>query len=240
MWMEKPRKPLYKRWWFWVIGSPVFLFIILVIIALSTSGSTTDDSSTHQHSHSSNPPKQTAVQNKPKKEQPPKPSWPQMAVTKDNVIAALKTVSFGKAVDVNAQTLIGAKVTTDANGQKDVEITVDPGTVWNETDYVERMAETITAYAEKLFQNPRVGYVSLKGVTTFTDQYGNESRDTAVQIDWSRSTAAKINWSNFENMVTDDYKHALVIADYYYIHPGIYKNLNRKDGIFVEGGAMLR
>ncbi|WP_067923717.1 hypothetical protein [Alicyclobacillus shizuokensis] len=174
----------------------------------------------------------------------PAPEWKNETVSVENVQLAIgeaekmtKTASTSEITSVQVLDNAGTKT----QGDKIVWVKVKPDAVWNETDYAQILAQTMTAWSQKLFENPKVTMVRLWGMADFTDQYGKQSTQPAVKIEWSRATAKKIAWDNFRDMVDMDFKKAYQIADYYYFHPGMWKNLKDSDKkeLPVEGGTNL-
>ena len=79
---------------------------------------------------------------------------------------------------------------------------------------------------EKLFGITGVEMVIVDLENTFTDAYGQEEKERAVSLTITKETADKINW---ENINASNRAGLLRVADDFYIHPGILKNIDNED-----------
>jgi len=187
--------------------------------------------------------KTTKASTKPKEEKKEEPKqeskWYEQPLSKDIVKAALKDINGLKAIELTDKTVKEGKIIDNAGNEtkndKIVELGITPDTFWNETDYAEMMGATIISYSEQLFKNNNVSQVRIIGYTAFTDEYGNEEEEAAVRISWDKETAQKVDYENFYDLVLTDYTRSYKLANNYYIHPAIHKNLNNADGLYVSG-----
>ncbi|MEI3611616.1 hypothetical protein [Pseudogracilibacillus sp. SO30301A] len=87
------------------------------------------------------------------------------------------------------------------------------------------------------FKDENVKEVYIELTTTMVDQKGNESVEPVIKYNYSRESFEELNYDNFSDMAYSEEWRILTEADYYYIHPGIYKNLKDKytDHVNVEG-----
>lgn len=87
------------------------------------------------------------------------------------------------------------------------------------------------------FKDKNVDVVYVELTTTMIDQKGNESVEPVIKYNYSRKSFEELNYDNFANMAYGQQWRILQEADYYYIHPGIYKNLKDKykENLKVEG-----
>lgn len=87
------------------------------------------------------------------------------------------------------------------------------------------------------FQDENVNEVYVEITTTMVDSKGNESVEPVIKYNYDRETFEELNYDNFSNMAYSEEWRILTEANYYYIHPGIYKNLKDKykDHVNVEG-----
>lgn len=155
--------------------------------------------------------------------------WPNGEITEDRIKSALEGAQGLNVIKVkDGLTRVVINAGTAAPDGKQVHIILNPGTVWDETDLAKKMASTFVSYSEVLFAHPKIEEVVVWGDTKFTDQYGKESVEPAVRINWKRATAEKVEYKNFKDMVISDYTRSYNIADSYYFHPSVYSKLKDK------------
>ncbi len=161
----------------------------------------------------------------PAHEQEQKAEWPNVELNEANVKEALKKAKGTWVVRINDETLKKIEIVDHAGtaepNDKIVNVHIHPDAIWDEKDYVRKLGSTTAAYGEILHKHPNVSLVRVWGLSTFEDLKGNEKEETAVRIEWSRETASKVS----AEKVDDNYMLAYELADAYYIHPGIYRNL---------------
>ncbi|MFY9273163.1 MAG: hypothetical protein WBJ83_10850 [Thermacetogeniaceae bacterium] len=206
---QTTKKPIWKRWWFWVCVV-ILLFIII--------GSNSSKSST---------PTQTQTAKQQTKKQF---VWTTAEVTEDNIKAALAKNSPATPIVTDSDfpksiTKITIQDSTTKPGQKNIEITYKAGTAWDETDIVKRAGGTMIQAGSILFENPKIEQITLIALTEMTDQYGKTKLEEGTKITLNRETASKIDWKGLADRHTTDPGNIYRIADNYYIHPGIYKNV---------------
>ncbi|RSL35311.1 hypothetical protein D7Z54_01730 [Salibacterium salarium] len=97
---------------------------------------------------------------------------------------------------------------------------------WSETSLVKTVASDGVEVLGYIFKNANVKQVNLRLPTTMTDEYGKKSEDLVVRLGWSRETANKVNFEEFESMARIDINRTFDIADTYYIHRGVYRNVD--------------
>lgn len=87
------------------------------------------------------------------------------------------------------------------------------------------------------FQDENVNEIYVELMVTMIDSKGNESIEPVIKYNYDRETFEELNYENFTNMAYSEEWRILREANYYYIHPGIYKNLKDKykDNLNVEG-----
>jgi len=115
---------------------------------------------------------------------------------------------------------------------------VSGDTYWDDNAIVRELAIDSVDVLRAGFSFPQVKRVNVVFLTSMTDQYGNESKDKGVEIDWTRSLWGNVQDSEaFKDRLMADNTLMYQLATYYYIHPGIWKNTKLPDqGIGVEGG----
>jgi len=95
---------------------------------------------------------------------------------------------------------------------------------WNESSLVKNAVSAFVKLGQIAFKNSKVKYVLLECKTEFTDTHGKKSNEIAVSLKMSRNNFKKYNWKNLEYQpIYDQLKED---CDNFYIHPGIFKNLN--------------
>lgn len=94
-------------------------------------------------------------------------------------------------------------------------------------DFILKTAASDHAFILKnIFENiPEINSIIFWYETEFIDTKGNESTETAFRMTFSRENAKNINYENYKVKCTLDYNNMLIVADNYYIHPAIKKNL---------------
>ncbi|MDO3680658.1 hypothetical protein [Paenibacillus ehimensis] len=178
--------------------------------------------------------KEEVKKEEPKKEEPKKEEvkkWPDVQLSEETIKTALNDLKGLGYIKLDDKTLKAIEVRGDSETSKMINIRLDPGTVWDETDFAEKMANSIVYYGEILFKHPNIKEVTLWGYTSFTDQYGKSNEALAVKIGWDKETADKVDFNKFKDMALADYKRSFNIATQYYFHPAIYKNLKDSTGL---------
>lgn len=223
--MAKEKKPFYKKWWFW---------LIVVVLVVAAFGDDEDDKKTadepdqevtnvvdEQEDDIDKKAEEKAEQEKKDKEEKEKKEEEERkanrsiaeAIEEDNDNVDKATLEDGTL------TLIGEGKTTFSENTLFMSV----------YDMFEAMNEG--------FQDESVNEIYIELTTTMVDQKGNESVEPVIKYNYSREAFEELNYDNFANMAYSEEWRILREADYYYIHPGIYKNLKDKykDNVNVEG-----
>lgn len=228
----KVKKPIYKRWWFWLIG-------IVVVFNLFNG----DDESGNAGSDNNNVEVVSSEQNEPEPveieetESEPEPveNWTELELTKESIETALQDAEGVKTEKLTEDSLREIDILdhagTEAPNDKIIHVKFNPGTVWDETDFAERVASSIVGYSEILFQHPNTEELVVWGLAEFTDEYGNKEENTGARISFTRSTFDKINFDSFHDMVLVEYWRAYSVSDSYMIHAGLYQNIKDFNGL---------
>lgn len=116
-------------------------------------------------------------------------------------------------------------VNPDKPNEKMIEVKFKPVSNWDEKHLMTKATGTTVEVARRLFANPNVGLVTVIFDGEFTDNYGKKEVGQAIRLALKRETADKIQWEQFRDMVLNDYKKLLDIADTKFIHASISKNL---------------
>lgn len=99
---------------------------------------------------------------------------------------------------------------------------------WNEDRMLQSGASDHCYIMQNIFENcPEVNTIVFNFQTQFIDPKGNEFINTAFRTTFTRKNAKDINYQNYKTNCTLDYNNMLLVADEYYIHPGIKKNLKK-------------
>jgi hypothetical protein len=113
-------------------------------------------------------------------------------------------------------------------------------TYWDDNAIVRELAVDSVDVLTSAFAFPGVKRVNVVFITTMTDEFGNESKEEGVRIEWTRSL-----WENvqdpeaFKDRLMGDNTLMYQLATWHYVHPGIWKNTKLSDqGIGVEGGQL--
>lgn len=225
---QKSKKPVYKRWWFWLGAFILFGFIV---------GQTSDNE--EQIDEAEVQEKQVEQEEQKKKEkQEEKKKAEKEAKEKEEAEKKEKEEKDRKANRSTAEALQEDSDNVDEARMEDGKLTLkyNPGTVWSENSFMAVVYDMFED-AGTAFDDEEIDSVAVEIETTMTDEKGNESVDPVIKYNYSREAFEELNYENFTNMAYSEEWRILREADYYYIHPGIYKNLKDKykDNLNVEG-----
>lgn len=116
------------------------------------------------------------------------------------------------------------KVTiNEEKGKKIIDVTYNPGEVFNDKSFLVSNSLTATNVFEVLFTNETIDKAWVWTETEFIDAKGNKSIQPAVNVALTKENAKDINWSEFKDMVKIDYNRLYNIADEKFIHPSLKK-----------------
>lgn len=134
-------------------------------------------------------------------------------LTKENIVKAIaKVLTEGQIINVTIESNV-------------VTIRYNPGAQWDEKSLVRNSAVKDVKVFAILNSNPKIDKAILWTQNLITDTKGDKNVEDVMRVTLSRASEKDINWSNFEDLVFDDYKQLLNIADDKYIHPEIAKAL---------------
>lgn len=215
----KPKMKFSKKWWFGVV-----VVVIIIIGALGSGGSeentNTSNDTTSQPAAADTTTTIETKSEEAKKEEPKKElelDFSKVDLTKENITKAISKV-------VGENKLKSVDITVE-DGKNIIDISYNPGDVWDEKALVKNNAVTATNVMEILFKNPKVDKIWVWTETEMQDAKGNNSMQQVVNVCLTKENAKDINWTNFKTKVANDYKALFNIADSSYIHPGIAKEL---------------
>lgn len=153
---------------------------------------------------------------KTKKEEPKKveaPTLKGVELTVDNITNAIKPYFKNDfKVTINEE-----------KGKKIIDVTYNPGEVFNDKSFLVSNSLTATNVFEVLFTNETIDKAWVWTETEFIDAKGNKSIQPAVNVALTKENAKDINWSEFKDMVKIDYNRLYNIADEKFIHPSLKK-----------------
>lgn len=153
--------------------------------------------------------------------------------TKDITQATVKAALNGDApanptsVDVDFPNNITKIEVKSSKIGNDISIYFKNNGAWDETDFVKTAGGTEIKAASILFANPSVQSVTIYDQTEMTDTYGKKSVETGVEIMLGRNMANKADWNGLAELHTTDPGNIYRLAEYYYIHPAILKNVKQ-------------
>lgn len=107
--------------------------------------------------------------------------------------------------------------------EKTAILTMTVNEAWDESALVRATYTSLVKYGREVFKLPDVNSVEIIAKTTFTDKYGKDNVEKAVDIVMSKTEFQKFNWDNLRYM--DVASKIESSSDVYYIHPAIMKNL---------------
>lgn len=221
---EKMKKPFYKKWWVWVIA--------IIIIGAATTGGNDEEKVADKKSEPASgevsddkvaEEKPAEEKEKPKKEEAKKKEPPKKE-KKENLSIDKKIEKDNDNVD--KATLKNGELTLVGEGK----------TTFSENTLFMSVYDMFEAMHEG-FKDKNVNEVFIEITTTMVDSKGNESVEPVIKYNYSRESFEELNYDKFSDMAYSEEWRILTEADYYYIHPGIYKNLKDKykDHVNVEG-----
>jgi predicted nucleic acid-binding Zn ribbon protein len=109
----------------------------------------------------------------------------------------------------------------------EVSVILDEKNAWDDTAIVQDIGLKHIDIAKALFTHPAVKRVTTYASTEMVDQYGKSSVERVASVSWPRSVHQKIDYANFANLDTGF--QSFNVADSYWIHPGVWKNIDKKD-----------
>lgn len=222
---DKSKKPLHKKWWFWVIA--------IVIVGSWFTGDDKDENLSATNDQEKTEDKKTdeskdidkkndekkeesenkkAEKEKDKKEESSKKKEKKK---EDNRTIAEKIQEDDKNVD---KAILKDGILT---------LEREPGGLWDENSLFHSVYDLFESMNEA-FKDKTVDEVEVNIQTTMTDNKGNESLETVIEYLYTRETFKELNYDNFTNMAFGEQWRILNESDLYIIHPGIYKNLKGK------------
>jgi|GEM_PF-4037869 len=117
------------------------------------------------------------------------------------------------------------KVVLDENADGTVvAVTYNPGEVWDADAMIEEAARVSVAGFATLFAVPEVAVVRMIARAEFTDAYGKDAVEEAVQIDWKRATANKVDFAGLSELLWTEPQRAYELASSYSIHAAVLRD----------------
>lgn len=125
-----------------------------------------------------------------------------------------------KALDESRKTRDGYSIEWD-DQYKVVTLTRGPRDYYDETDTVRAAYTNLVSYGFKAFDIDGVDKVEVILKASFTDQYGKNQEEKAVDLRMNEQEFRKYDWNNLKYV--NIYNQMLNSCDIYYVHPAIYK-----------------
>ena len=108
-----------------------------------------------------------------------------------------------------------------------VKVAYSKKSIWDTRHLVWDLARTTCRVCKILFRHPEVQTVVTVVSTEFSDESGKKSYEVAAMIMFKRETASNISWEKLEIETVPMSAYHLVfdVADDYYIHPAVAREL---------------
>lgn len=198
------KKPIYKKWWFW-------LLVVLVVGAIGNIGAEEEQAQPKDEPAVATPEKKAEAPEKVEPETPeenkkveePKIEEPK---TPKEIIEPVATKSFSKVNEVSYNKESGA-LSIKAIGKDNLSNS------WIKDGIMIGIVDT----AEQTSKLNDVNSLEFDILLPLVDQYGNEKDGSVVKVTLNKETLQKINFDNFK---IDNLKN---IADSYWEHPALSK-----------------
>lgn len=161
------KKPIYKRWWFWVVA----VFVFFIVVGSLGPSQPSDSSQTVTESEGTN--------------------------TGANVASQPQTTTdlLWQAVDDGLNTRNGKDIAFDAVTGL-VTLTDTPPGFFDATMTVRHAQADLVYFGQKAFSVDGVKSVRVILKLSFVDQYGNQAMDDSVRISMAKTEFSKYNWAN--------------------------------------------
>lgn len=212
---EKSKKPIFKKWWFWVICVVVVIGAVGPFIV----GSNEEDTPTNSTPASDSV---SVVADSSASDF----VWADSEVTTETVTEMLNAERYSLS-----RQPINIYVVPSDTPQKDIQITVDIDGLGGDLA-MRGLFKCLNQYAELLFENPNVAQVTVRGQIILTDANGNKTENDATNIVWTRETASEINHDNYDDVIMgSSYGSCFETADEYFIHQAIYSKMTEAGDI---------
>lgn len=111
---------------------------------------------------------------------------------------------------------------------KTLIVTYRDSAFWSDNSLLEEYAYNSINLIEDLYPNQNFDLFAFERPTVMTDDSGNEKLDTVFKSFYTRSTLNEMNLDNFTDMVLVDRERYFQKADGYWLHPGIFLNVDKK------------
>ncbi|MDP3970916.1 MAG: hypothetical protein Q8P90_04400 [bacterium] len=112
-----------------------------------------------------------------------------------------------------------------------VTVTKVEDSFWDENDLVRKDYADLVQYGKEAFTIEGVNQVQVVYKTEFTDQYGKKDSEIAIEVWFNKDEFQKYEWDNLSFQPV--WQQMESGSAYYYVHPGINKNLT-KDKLYLE------
>ena len=107
-------------------------------------------------------------------------------------------------------------------------VTYKDSAFWSDNSLLEEYAYDSINLIEDLYPNQNFDLFAFERPTMMTDDNGNENMETVFKSFYTRNTLDQMNLDNFTDMVLVDRERYFQKADGYWLHPGIFLNVDKK------------
>jgi hypothetical protein len=135
----------------------------------------------------------------------------------------------------------GLKVQIEAGGQ--VVVTADPTNVLDEQNFITTAAlDSLEVIQSVKGWYPGITIIHMQLESAFTDQYGHTTTEDGTWLEFTSATFDMINPSGLSANTFSQPTDLYAIADAYFIHPAVWKNINQQHRgqlVTSDGGPAL-
>lgn len=201
---DKKNKPVYKKWWFWLVAFLVFGFVV---------GQTADDEPKEDVEEEAK--EETKEESKEKdEEEKPKEDKEEKKETEDKEEEKKEKEKSEKI-----------KETDFYDGE--LTMVYEPGTLWDENSFF-RIVYDSFADVKDAFEDDEVDSVVVMINALMTDEKGNEDMKPVITYRYTREGFDELNYEKFYDMAMVEEWRILNESESYFINPGIRNKLKDK------------
>ncbi|MFE4523991.1 hypothetical protein ACFRCQ_18095 [Cytobacillus firmus] len=198
---EKAKKPLLKKWWFWLI----------VILILAGIGNIIEEPEAEQ---ASSQPKTEDTKAEPKKVEEKKPKEEKSEEPKDpkSTVESILIKELGKETNMDNPRVVNIEDLSESPDALYFVATLNADeNLTNKLTKTGILSDSKSAL-EKISKIKELKKIVLQWQLPLTDQYGNTEDGQVMIINIEREALDKINWdnfdiNNFENVSTTYFEH---------------------------------
>lgn len=206
---EKKKKPIYKKWWAWLIAFFLVGGIINGII----------DPYDEEKQAEEDKQKEIEEEEKAEKEKSEKKEKEEAKKKEEERLA---NRDIDEALEEDNDIVKSAEL-----NDGELTLTYEPGTVWSENSFFNTVYDSFEIVSDA-FKDEGVDSVLTIIKAEMTDEKGNEELEDIINYRYTRADFDELNYDNFKEMALGQQWRILNEADGYFIHPGIRANLKDK------------